>query len=259
MGTYQSPRDPVFWAHHNMIELCWIDWNLYRGNPNTNDASWMNWEFTEFFDRTGNPSKMTIGASMLLPLISYRYDADVAGAPKEAVGQEEHERLSKFVKEGAPARLEFESKFEISKETRLSVDKPEQFSIKVNPAVVRSVLENTGPRRLLLTVDGVTGPVSPDFYVRVFLGTKPPASFSIQDPGYAGSFAFFGDQHAGHAPAHRLKFVVDLSQAARRLQQQGALEANGAINVHMVPSPIEGKEIKSRDFSLGRLELGILK
>lgn len=259
MGTFQSPRDPVFWAHHNMIELCWVDWNIYRGNPNTNDSAWMNWEFSEFFDRSGNPAKMTIGASMLLPLVSYRYDADVAGAPKAAVGEEEHKRLSKMVSEGAPSRLEFAQRFEVAKETRIGVAKPESFSIKVDPNLLRPILEQRGRQKLLLTVDGMTGPARPDFFVRVFLGTKPPSTLDIQDPAYAGSFAFFGGEHAGHGSDHRLKYVVELSDTARILQQQGAMESQGAVQVYLAPVPFEGRELQSRDFSIGRMELGLTK
>ena len=257
MGTYQSPRDPVFWAHHNMIELCWVDWNIYRGNQNTNDAGWMNWEFADFVDGKGNPAKVTTAVSLLFPLISYRYDADVAGAPKAALEPAEHERISKLVRQGAPSVLEFDKRFEIVRDARAGVGKPGLFSLKMDPAVVAGM---SGTQKLLLSVDGVTGPASPDFFVRVFIGGKqPPADLSIDNPGYAGSFAFFGDAHGGHGENHKLKFVVDVSAAARRLQQEGALLKNGALDVYLVPVPFPGRDLQVRDFSLGRLELGTTK
>ena len=37
MGTYMSPLDAIFWCHHNMIECLWVDWNINKGNANTND------------------------------------------------------------------------------------------------------------------------------------------------------------------------------------------------------------------------------
>lgn len=40
MGTYQSPQDPVFWCHHNMIDCMWDTWNNKRGNLNTSDTAW---------------------------------------------------------------------------------------------------------------------------------------------------------------------------------------------------------------------------
>ena len=65
MGSYRSPRDPVFWTHHNMIECLWVNWNLLRGNPNTNEAAWMDHQFTEFADEDGNPVTVNVATSLL--------------------------------------------------------------------------------------------------------------------------------------------------------------------------------------------------
>lgn len=69
-----SPLDPIFWTHHNMIERIWVDWNMRRANPNTNDAAWTQRRFTEFFDRLGNPVSFTVFEMILYPLLTYRYD-----------------------------------------------------------------------------------------------------------------------------------------------------------------------------------------
>ena len=45
MGDFLSPRDPIFWLHHNMVEYLWIEWNVERENPNTNASSWTDWNF----------------------------------------------------------------------------------------------------------------------------------------------------------------------------------------------------------------------
>ena len=181
----------------------------------------------------------------------------MAGAPKAALEPAEHERISKLVRQGAPSVLEFDKRFEIVRDARAGVGKPGLFSLKMDPAVVAGM---SGTQKLLLSVDGVTGPASPDFFVRVFIGGKqPPADLSIDNPGYAGSFAFFGDAHGGHGENHKLKFVVDVSAAARRLQQEGALLKNGALDVYLVPVPFPGRDLQVRDFSLGRLELGTTK
>lgn len=69
-----SPRDPIFWTHHNMIERIWVDWNMKRGNPNTNDSAWTQRRFTEFYDRAGNPVSFTVSEMALYPLLTYKYD-----------------------------------------------------------------------------------------------------------------------------------------------------------------------------------------
>ena len=40
MGAFHSPLDPVFWCHHNMCDCLWNEWNVTRGNPNTNEQPW---------------------------------------------------------------------------------------------------------------------------------------------------------------------------------------------------------------------------
>src|SRR5439155_10367670 len=74
MGAVQlSPRDPIFWTHHNMIERIWVQWN-FMGRPNANDPAWTQRRFTEFYDRQGNPVNVTVFDMILYPLLTYKYD-----------------------------------------------------------------------------------------------------------------------------------------------------------------------------------------
>lgn len=70
MGSFMSPLDPVFWCHHNMIDCCWVEWNINRGNANTNDSDWLNFTFTEFVDGDGTAVEVSILATVLMPLLS---------------------------------------------------------------------------------------------------------------------------------------------------------------------------------------------
>jgi tyrosinase len=81
MGTYMSPLDPVFWTHHNMIEAIWVDWNLRRGNPNTNSTAWTGRQFTEFFNSDGSSVSVTVLETILYPFFRYRFDDPVLGVP----------------------------------------------------------------------------------------------------------------------------------------------------------------------------------
>ena len=78
MGTFMSPLDPIFWTHHNRIDEMWVEWNIINDNPNTNDTNWMNTQFTDFCDGTGNPVTVSVLATVLMPLLSYRFDTQVA-------------------------------------------------------------------------------------------------------------------------------------------------------------------------------------
>lgn len=78
MGTFRSPLDPLFWMHHNRIEQMWVEWNVVRGNPNTNHDDWTGTEFTEFFAPDGSPLTIPVWETLLYPLLSYRFDTQAA-------------------------------------------------------------------------------------------------------------------------------------------------------------------------------------
>ena len=55
MGTYWSPRDPIFWFHHCNIDRLWENWlSLGGGRANPTNATWLNANYlnTEFVDES---------------------------------------------------------------------------------------------------------------------------------------------------------------------------------------------------------------
>jgi tyrosinase len=74
MGTFMSPLDPIFWTHHNRVDELWVEWNILRDNPNTDDSDWLNTEFNEFCDGKGNGVTIKVVATILMPFFSYRFD-----------------------------------------------------------------------------------------------------------------------------------------------------------------------------------------
>src|SRR3546814_18250525 len=79
MGTSGSPQDPIFWAHHCMVDYCWAKWNIELHNDNPNDPAWINTMWNHFVDGRGNPVSITAGVTPLLPLLSYRYESRTVG------------------------------------------------------------------------------------------------------------------------------------------------------------------------------------
>jgi tyrosinase len=77
MGTFMSPLDPIFWTHHGRMDELWVEWNILRNNSNANDTAWTDTEFTDFVDRKGNPVRISVLTTVLLPYLSYRYDTQV--------------------------------------------------------------------------------------------------------------------------------------------------------------------------------------
>ena len=79
MATFMSPLDPIFWAHHAMLDFCWVDWNFDRQNQNPNDPTWYNLHFTDFVDENNNPVDVAVAITQLFPIFSYQYEPSQIG------------------------------------------------------------------------------------------------------------------------------------------------------------------------------------
>lgn len=298
MGAFCSPIDPVFWTHHCMVDACWVNWNLTRGNPNTNDSSWMNFPLVDFVDENNAPVNIPIVDTLLYPILAYQYEptqmghavatlsppalpgvdrplsagfggslAFLNGFFQQTPAKPSPTRLSKrdakalynFLKKGAPVKLVFSKTYELARSLTVQVGHPAAGSIKIEPATVRAALDVQTKNRVYLTLSGVTMPIHAEHFVRVFLN-KPNASAEspISDPHYAGSFAFFVDEHAMHGPGGGMPkagFVVDTTAALRRLNEGGALPDQ--VEVQLVAVPYEHATAEGEGFTLEKLELGI--
>ena len=162
-----------------------------------------------------------------------------------------------FLKEGAPVKLEYTSRYELARTLNVEVGRTASGSIRIEPEKVRAALDVQSRNRLYLTVAGITMPKRSDEFVRVFLN-KPDASAQtpLSDPHYAGSFAFFVDEHSMHGnTAPNAGFVVDTTEALRKLNQIASLSEN--VDVQLVPMLYEHRKAEGEQFSLQKLELGI--
>lgn len=268
MGSYMSPLDPVFWCHHNMIECLWVDWNINKGNPNTSDTNWSNFTFNDFVDADGNPAPIQVVTTLLMPLLSYQFEPCAPGA---TLTSKDRATLEKFLREGAPHKLEFNQRFELRQSLDLDVGKAAPARLQVQPDAFRSVLDANARQKAVLTIDEVQVPPKQDVFVRVFIN-KPDASAAtpIEDPHYAGSFAFFCCEvphHEGAAtptpsasptppavPNQKLRYLVDATETVRRLSQAGSLSS--ALEISLVAVPIEEqRRVETQKLTVGRLEL----
>jgi len=261
MGAFMSPLDPVFWCHHNMIECLWVDWNINRGNPNTNDANWNNFQFTDFVDEDNNPVTVQVAVTLLYPILSYQFES--CGPTALSAKIQDKEQLKEWLRKGAPAKLEFVKRFEVRQPISAEIQKPAGGRIKVEPEAFRTVLQN-GNDKAVLTVDEVEIPEKQDVFVRVFIN-KPDASAQtpLEDPHYAGSFAFFccPEEKSGQGMAMtgrpKAGYLVDMTSTIRNLNQGGSLSPD--MDVTLVPVPYESRPITTQKITLGRLEVGIAR
>lgn len=258
MGAFHSPLDPIFWTHHNMLDCLWVDWNINRNNANTNDTHWSNFQFTDFFDENGNSVTVDVLATVLYPIFLYQFEPC---APGETGTSMNAKQLEQFLRAGAPVNLNFQQRFELRQEMTAEVGKPVVGTVKVEEGALRKVFEGTGKEHAVLTVGDVNFPDKNDFFVRIFLDkADATAQSSLDDPHYAGSFAFFFDSSAMHDMSGHGKpgYLVDVTPALRKLSQAGSLPAGG-VNVSLLPVPFPGREAAGQRLTLGHLELGVVQ
>jgi len=259
MGNFMSPLDPLFWCHHNVIDCLWVDWNINRGNSNTNDGTWLGLHFTEFCDEQGNPVDVTAGVTTLMPLFDYQFESCCPNQiPKTWANRG---ALEAFLKAGAPVKLDVTKRIEIQRGITTEAGRPIGASARVDVETLRAVLQSEGRTSALLMVDGVETPEKTDFYVRVFAGKADAgAETPIDDPHYAGSFGFFKDARAMaqmKMPADmKFGYVVDLTPTVRRLSQAGALPSE-QLDITLVPVHYEKREATGERLAIDKLELTI--
>jgi tyrosinase len=261
MYGFHSPLDPVFWCHHNILDCLWNEWNINRGNPNTNDPNWWNLHFTEFVDENGAAVDIAAGLTVLFPIFDYQFEpcgpahTGAGDMNKSAMSKAD---LEKFLRAGAPVKFEIAQHFELQRAVASEVGRPMRSIAKIEDQVLRGALESAD-KAVMLTVDGVEIPEKTDYFVRVFLG-KPDASpdTPITDAHYGGSFGFFHDAAPmKDMPAHeKFGYLVDVTSTLRHLNQSGSL-TSGRLDVTLVPVVYEHRQAEGQKLAIEKLEVSI--
>lgn len=246
MGTGGSAVDPIFWAHHCMVDYCWAKWNLELDNDNTNDATWTGTSWDHFVNGNGDPVSVTAGLTTLMPLLSYRYESSAIGSaaatPEWSVS--ELRAIEKRVREGADVRFDIKKRIPIAERASLSMARPFSSKMRVSAADFSALIESdTARERIFASIDYASLPPTNDFFVRVFINLPTAnAGTPTDDAHYAGSFAFFGTQagHAGHDGSHHPKtdFLVNVTDTLQTLRRRGELRADAPLSVQLVAVPI---------------------
>ena len=267
MGTFNSPRDPVFWTHHNMIDCIWTDWNINRGNGNTNDPAWINHNFTGMFvDEDGNSADIEVLTTILMPFLSYRFESSQKGeSPDRDVlaskSGAELRRIQKRLEKGVRVKLDYREQLEISKGEEVVLGKVIKHKLPLKQGSLDNILGNRRTEKALLNIGDIELPKTGNFFVRVFINeadANPTTPINI--PSYAGSFYFFVDaanQHHGH---HKTtNYIVDITDTLRKLNQSGNLDSKKEISIQLVPIALENRNVENARFTINQLNLGFSK
>lgn len=256
MASGGSALDPVFWTHHCMVDYCWAKWNIELGNDNTNDAGWFTTSWNHFVDGNGNPASVTAGMTVLMPLLSYRYEPSPIGGFEIAVdvaalSAQELRQVQARLEKGADVRFDIKRRVPIARGARFPLARPFLGQTAVSAREFANVIEADNPaERIFVRVDAAQLPPTTDFFVRVFVDLPTAtAQTPTDDPHYAGSFAFFGGAHGAHHGTHRPKtqFLVNVSDALRRLRRSGALRADEVLTVQLVAVPVPGATLAAQE------------
>ena len=245
MVTGGSPQDPVFWAHHCMVDYCWAKWNIDLGNDNPNDPGWTDVTWDHFVDGHGDPVSVSAGLTTVMPLLSYQYESSTIGgyAARAARTAAELKTIEKRVRKGADIRFEIKRTIPITKAATLSLARPFSKATRLAAGEISALVESDRAKEMIFArVRYVKLPPTNDFFVRVFVNLPgADANTPTDDPHFAGSFAFFGTQPEGHEGHdehhHKTEFLVYATDTLRRLRARGELGDATPISFQLVAVP----------------------
>ena len=265
MVTGGSPLDPVFWAHHCMVDYCWAKWNIELENDNTNDSTWNDTSWEHFVNASGDPVDATAGITTLMPLLSYRYESSAVGGFAAASDLAERSEadlksIEKRLKKGADIRFEIRKRVPLVKGATLSVAKPYSAEAQLSAQDFNALIESDQrDERIFIKINYVQLPSVNDFFVRVFINLPGAnAKTPIDDTHYAGSFAFFGihtdhqHEHGEHDP--KTDFLVNVTDTLIKLRSQQLLRSNEPLTVQLIAVPA-AKQFTRPDMELALEEI----
>jgi tyrosinase len=242
MVTGGSPLDPVFWAHHCMVDYCWAKWNIELGNDTTNDPTWLNTSWDHFVNGSGNPVSVTAGITTLMPFLAYQYESSAIGGfsvttDLSARSIKELELIEKRLRKGTDIRFKIKKRVPIVKGVTLKLSQAFSSDTGDTNDQFKSLIESDEQNeRIFVRVKYVQLPPSNDFFVRVFINLPNANSqTATTDIHYAGSFAFFGTHggaHAGHHP--KTGFLVNVTDTLKKLKRQDKLRVGQPLTVQLV-------------------------
>lgn len=237
MGDFLSPLDPIFWLHHCNIDRIWYDWNS-AGNANTNDPIYTNFSLNGIFvDGDQQSLDYQVGALVLAPLLTYRYEDPQLCVSR--IRRLDELTLRKLLEEGRPqAFTVLEELPAIANDLTISGRAPTRAGAILQPEAARASMEAISNSQLVLRLQDVKLDTKDEnFFVRVYLGASGSDQLNPESSHYAGSFAFFeggsGQEH-DHGP---VTFLIEVSETIERLQSEDRADfANGVdISFELVP------------------------
>jgi hypothetical protein len=143
----------------------------------------------------------------------------------------------------------------------IRLDQPQRSALEsirpiAPPDNARAARQARTRQRVLAIVRDVDRPENGNAEVRVFINHPDPRpDTSEQDRHFAGSFTFFGPEHADHQGT--FSFLLDLTETIRRLNI-AETDLREGLNVQLVPVPVPGVNAENVEIRVGSIEVAIV-
>lgn len=258
MVSAASPRDPLFYVHHCMVDYLWWEWNANLGNPNTNDPNWWQSSFAgDFVDKAGEPvENIGVLATILMPGLSYNYEPCFSGGSMQMV--EITPELRDSLEEGADVELERVFELELAEGVQVGLEDPVRIAADGDLTRLSPFAMGEEPGRILVSATNIQPPEDDAIVTRVFVNRPEQADeFSVDSPHFAGSFAFFlaEEEQMEH------DFFVDITEPLMRLMREEAVDPGDPVSIELVSVPIDNREIErgNGNYAIGRLSVTVTR
>jgi hypothetical protein len=175
------------------------------------------------------------------------------------------EKVEKRLRDGANIRFDIKQRVRIAEKVPVTLVRPVSRETTLSVSDFASIINgDVKHQRVFVSVGFAALPATSDFAVRVFVNLPTAdAKTSMDDPHYAGSFAFFGTSTPAEpgAPAsmheHAPQFLVNITETLTRLTKRQELKAAAPLSFQLVAVPF-GDAFERADTTLLLEQLDLL-
>lgn len=236
MGSFLSPRDPIFWLHHANVDRLWRSWSELHQHRSIGDKLWKDHKLTEFYDVDGKVVTHVTAATEDFAKFNAEYDV------LETVVSTSTKRPMKALSlttQGIAGRQLVAFSADVGDlgnagSMKLAIDTPIRSSITKATAPLLAAEEKPIDSVILMKIDGITVK-NTDTRLRVFINCdKPTPNTPIGSPSFVATINFFGTDHADHG-GDGFNFVFNCTSTFAKLKKSGLYDGTGDIKVSFVP------------------------
>lgn len=236
MGSFLSPRDPIFWLHHANVDRLWRSWSELHQRRSIGDQLWNDHKLTEFYDVDGKVVTHVTSTTEDFAKFNAEYDALET---VESTSSKRPMRALSLTKAGLAGRELVAFSADVGDlgtagSMKLAIDTPIKNSISKATAPLLAAVEKPIDSVVLMKIEGITVK-NTDTRLRVFINCDDPSPKTpIGSPSFVATINFFGLDHSDHG-GDGANFIFDCTSTFAKLKRSGLYDGTGDIKVSFVP------------------------